>query len=226
MEISNNYAKIKKRVEAAALRAGRNPDDIAIVCVSKSVDIEQTKEAVAAGITIIGENRVNDFLNKYEALKDEVKCHFIGHLQTNKVGKIVGRADLIQSLDSVRLAKELSRIALTRDVVVDTLVEVNISGDENKYGIKPDEIEEFLSEISKLPNLRVRGLMAIGPLFGNQEKIRQCFLDMHKLFIDMSTKTYDNIEMDVLSLGMSQDFELAIECGSNLIRVGTAFFKI
>ena len=221
MSVADNFENIKKRVADAAVRAGRNPDEIQIVCVSKSVDPETAKEAVDAGVKIIGENRAPEFLKKYDALHEDVKCHFIGHLQTNKAGKVVGRADLIQSLDSIRLAAELSRIAVSRNIVVDTLVEINISGDENKYGIK--------KEVSKLPNIRVLGLMSIGPLGGDYEKTRKCFSDMYKLFIDTEAKKYDNIKdnvkMEILSLGMSGDFELAIECGSNMVRIGTAFFE-
>ena len=229
MSVADNFEKIKKRVADAAVRAGRNPDEIQIVCVSKSVDPETAKEAVDAGVKIIGENRAPEFLKKYDALHEDVKCHFIGHLQTNKAGKVVGRADLIQSLDSIRLAAELSRIAVSRNIVVDTLVEINISGDENKYGIKKEELDGFLEEVSKLPNIRVLGLMSIGPLGGDYEKTRKCFLDMYKLFIDTEAKKYDNIKdnvkMEILSLGMSGDFELAIECGSNMVRIGTAFFE-
>ncbi len=229
MTVSENYEKIKARVRAAAQKCGRDPDGIEIVCVSKSVDAETAREAVRAGVRIIGENRAPEFLKKYEALHEEAKCHFIGHLQTNKASKVVGRADLIQSLDSIRLARELSRLAVNRGITVDTLVEINISGDENKYGIKKEELDDFLKEIAEIPNIRVKGLMSIGPLHGDIEKTRQCFLDMYKLFIDTRAKKYDNIKdnikMEVLSLGMSQDFELAIECGSNMIRVGTAFFE-
>ncbi|MBR2742765.1 MAG: YggS family pyridoxal phosphate-dependent enzyme [Clostridia bacterium] len=229
MTVKDNYEKIRARVRAAAEKCGRDPDEIEIVCVSKSVDENTAAEAVAAGVKIIGENRAPEFLKKYEALHDKAKCHFIGHLQTNKASKIVGRADLIQSLDSIKLARELSRIAENRGITVDTLVEINISGDENKYGIKKEELDDFLSEIAKIPNIRVRGLMSIGPLHGDEEKTRRCFMDMYKLFIDTRAKKYDNIKdnikMEVLSLGMSGDFELAIECGSNMVRVGTAFFE-
>lgn len=229
MTVAENFKKIKERVNAAAERCGRDPSEIEIVCVSKSVDAQTAKEAVNAGVKILGENRAPEFLKKYDALHDEAKCHFIGHLQTNKAGKIVGRADLIQSLDSIKLAKELSRLGTARGVVVDTLVEINISGDENKYGIKKEELDDFLSEVASLPNIRVRGLMSIGPLHGDYEKTRKCFLDMYKLFIDTAGKKYDNIKdnikMDILSLGMSGDFELAVECGSNMVRIGTAFFE-
>lgn len=224
-EIEQNIAAVRKRIKSAAERSGRSENDVTLVAVTKTKPAEAVNEALSCGITIFGENRVQELLSKLPGihLRDK-QAHIIGHLQTNKVRQIIDKVTMIQSVDSIRLAAEIDRQAKLHDLVMDILIEVNIGGEQSKSGIDPAELDGFIQSLDTFEHIRVRGLMAIPPFFENIENSRAYFRKMHNLFIDMKAKNKDNIHMDILSMGMSADFEIAIEEGSNMVRVGTAIF--
>lgn len=224
-EIFENIKSVKEKIAQAAISSGRNPEDIVLVAATKMNDAGRVKQAVSGGIDVAGENRVQELMEKYEqGAYDGVPLHFIGTLQTNKVKYIVGKVDLIQSVDSLKLAKEISRIAGKQGIIQDILVEINIGAEESKSGISPSELEGFIEEISRMDNIKVRGLMTIPPILSSQAKNEPYFRKMKQLFVDISAKKYDNISMDILSMGMSSDFEEAIRCGATMVRVGTGIF--
>lgn len=224
-EILNNVKEVKERIAQAALSVGRAPEDIILVAATKMNDSDRVKQAVAAGIDVAGENRVQELLEKYDkGAYEGVPLHFIGTLQTNKVKYLVGKVSLIQSVDSIKLAKEISRVAGKLGICQDILVEVNIGGEESKSGIPADEVETFIEQMAQIENVKVRGLMTIPPILASNAKNEQYFVKMNQLFIDIKAKKYDNISMDFLSMGMSSDFEDAIKCGANMVRVGTGIF--
>lgn len=218
-----NYAEILSRVKIAALKSGRNPEDIKILAATKTVSADFINYAIGKGINYIGENRVQEFLSKENDLDTSAHRHFIGHLQTNKVKDIVGRVELIQSVHSLKLAREIGKESVKRGIVTDILVEVNIGGEESKSGFSPEETEKAVGEISEIQGVRVCGLMTIPPICENSEENHEYFIKMYKLFVEISSKKiYNNIE--ILSMGMSDDYETAIECGANMVRIGTALF--
>lgn len=218
-----NYAGIKAKIAAAAEKSGRKAEDIILLAATKTVDAEFINYAIEQGINYIGENRVQEFLSKENALSDKAHRHFIGHLQTNKVKDIVGRVELIQSVHSLKLAKEIGKVSVKKGIVSDVLIEINIGGEESKSGFTAQELEGALAEITKIEGIRVRGLMTIPPICDEKEISRKYFDEMYKLFIEIrSKKLYNNIE--ILSMGMSDDYDLAIECGANMVRIGTSLF--
>ncbi|MGI6669226.1 MAG: YggS family pyridoxal phosphate-dependent enzyme [Acetivibrionales bacterium] len=223
-QIRENYDKICLRVRKAAERAGRKPEEIKIVAVSKTVDPERMKKAFECGITDFGENRVQELCKKYDIIDVDCNWHLIGHLQTNKVKYIVDKVSLVHSLDRMGLAVEMQKRAEKAGRVLDALVQVNVSGEETKFGISPKDTVKFIHEISKMGNIRIKGLMTIAPEVQNPEDIRWVFAELRKLLIDIKEENIDNIDMEYLSMGMSNDFEVAIEEGANIIRVGTALF--
>ena len=219
----SNYRDIKKRIEKAAEKSGRSFGDITLLAATKTVDVELINHAIKSGISCIGENRVQEFLSK-EPYYLPVHKHFIGHLQTNKVKDIVGRVELIHSVDSLHLAKEISKQSGKKDIKTDILLEVNIGGEESKHGFMPGEVLSAAEQISKMENINIRGLMAIPPICERPEENIKFFEEMKKLFIDIGGKKIDNSNIDILSMGMSDDFEKAIECGATVVRIGTALF--
>ena len=224
VEIFNeNYAEIKENIKKAARDSGRTPDDIILLAATKTVDVSIINHAIEAGIEYIGENRVQEFLSKKDSL---APCHrhFIGHLQTNKVKDIIGEVELIHSVDSLRLAKEISKQAVKINKTMEILLEVNIGNEESKSGFASDELLSAAEEISKMPNIIIRGLMAIPPIITGGEGNEKYFIKMNKLFIDIRAKKIDNSNIDILSMGMSDDYASAIEHGANLVRIGTALF--
>ncbi len=218
-----NFSDIKARIKAAAEKSGRKAEDIILLAASKTVDVAVINHAIENGLEFIGENRVQEFLSKYHSLLP-VHKHFIGHLQTNKVKDIVGKVEMIESVDSVKLAKEISKYSLKYGVETDILIEVNIGGEENKSGISPENLEELVREAAKLPSIHIKGLMAIPPICEDQEVLRKYFAKMYNLFIDIQTKNIDNSIMEYLSMGMSGDFDIAIEEGANIVRIGSSLF--
>ena len=225
MSIAENVAVIKNNIARAAAAAGRNPEDILLVAATKMNDAERVKEAVKAGIDICGENRVQEMLEKNEAGAYEgCPLHFIGHLQKNKVKYVVGLVSLIQSVDCRELLFAINKEATKKNIVQDVLLEVNIGNEESKSGFTPEDIPVILSEISTYSQLNVRGLMAIPPICSNPAENRPYFEQMKQLFVDNRGKKYDNVHMDFLSMGMSGDYEEAIACGANMVRVGSAIF--
>lgn len=227
MSVIDNYNLLVSEIKKTAIEFNRNPSDINLVCVSKNAPIEDINEVISCGAKILGENRVSEILKKYDFINKEngAKFHLIGHLQTNKVSKIIDKVSLIHSLDSVKLANEIQRQSNIKNLVTDVLIEVNISREQNKHGILIEEVDDFLKEVSSYKNIKVRGLMCIGPLTDDILQIERCFKDMQKLFVDTALKKYDNIKMDILSMGMTNDYKLAIKYGSTMLRVGSAIFK-
>ncbi len=220
----DNYKRVKDNIAEAAIKAGRRPEDVRLMCVTKTVESEYINPVLDCGADLIGENRVQEFLGKKDSLHlDGVEKHLIGHLQTNKVKQIVGEVDMIQSVDSIKLAKEISRVSKNKGLTSDVLVEVNIGLEESKSGTTLDELNELISEISELECIRVKGLMTIPPICDENE-VRKYFSLMYKTFIDLKAKNSDNISMEILSMGMSGDYEAAVAEGSNIVRVGSAIF--
>lgn len=225
MTIAENVALVKKNIAAAAARAGRDPSGILLVAASKQNDASRVREAIAAGVDACGENRVQEMLEKAAlGAYEGAPLHFIGHLQKNKVKFVVGLASLIHSADSIELLRQISRTAEGKGLVQDVLLEINIGAELSKSGFAPGELPAALAAAAALPGLRVRGLMAIPPICVSGEENRQYFVRMKQLFIDNCEKKYDNVCMDFMSMGMSGDYETAVECGANIVRVGTAIF--
>ena len=219
-----NYEKVVENVKKACERSGRNFQDVTIIAVSKTKPISDVEELLAHGITEFGENKVQEMVDKYEHVSKPVNWHLIGHLQTNKVKYIVDKACLIHSVDSVHLAKEIEKEAAKKDVVVKVLIEVNIAQEESKFGIREDEVYSLIDAIKDMPHVHVMGLMTIAPFVDNPEENRVYFRKMHQLLLDIKSKCIDNIDMNVLSMGMTNDYEIAVEEGATMIRVGTAIF--
>ncbi len=224
--VLDNLQRVEEALCAACAAAGRRRDEVTLMAVTKTVAPELINTVLDAGVTCIGENRVQEYLGKREALHlDGVERHLIGHLQTNKVKRIVGEVDMIQSVDSVHLAKAISDAAKTTvRGVMDVLVEVNIGGEDSKSGVSPEALPELLDEIGRFDGVRVRGLMTIPPILHTESEKRAIFYKMHKLFIDIQGKNVDNGSMELLSMGMSSDFAEAVLEGSTLVRVGSAIF--
>lgn len=225
MTIAENISLAKENIAAAARRAGRSPGEIYLVGATKMNDTQRVCEAIAAGLPICGENRVQELLQKNaEHAYDGAQLHFIGHLQKNKVRQIVGLVSLIHSVDSVELMAQIDRTAGSRGIVQDILLEVNIGAEAAKSGFSSGDIPAALAAAAQFPALRVRGLMAVPPICADGEENRPYFEAMKQLFIDNSEKKYDNVVMDFLSMGMSGDYMTAIDCGANMVRLGTAIF--
>ena len=222
--VVDNYKRVRENVYNAAVKANRNPDSVRLMCVTKTVMPEYINPVLEAGADLIGENRVQEYLSKRDELKlERVERHLIGHLQTNKVKQIAGEVDMIESVDSMKLANEISKQSVKKGIICNVLVEVNIGGEESKSGVAPEGLEELLYGIASLDNISVKGLMTIPPVCDDNEA-RKYFEKMHKTFIDIKSKNLDNISMDILSMGMSGDYEAAIAEGSDIVRVGSAIF--
>lgn len=223
--LKENLQEIRERIAEAAVQSGRQPQDITLLAATKTVPAELINYAISLGITHIGENRVQELLEKYDALDKEHSCvQLIGHLQTNKVRKVIGLVSMIQSVDSVKLAQEISRVSLEQGVATDVLIEINIGGEENKSGVIKDAAFDLIEEIAAFQGIKVRGLMAIPPICEKTSEIRGYFSDMRKLFIDMAGKKIDNVTMDYLSMGMSGDYYEAVLEGANMVRIGSSLF--
>lgn len=222
--ITENLKNVQNRIIAAAQRSHRNPSEITLIAVSKTKPVEMIREVYDAGIREFGENKVQEINIKYEALPKDIHWHMIGHLQRNKVKAVIDEACLIHSVDSVRLAEQISKDALVKGITVSVLLEVNIANEETKYGFKAEETEDALMQIAKLPNICVRGLMTSAPIVNNPEDNRQYFRALKQLCVDLKAKNIDNTSMDFLSMGMTNDFQVAIEEGATHVRVGTAIF--
>ena len=224
-EVAQNVRAIMQQVRDTALQAGRDPSEVQVMAVTKTVDAVLVNAAIGAGITLLGENKAQELCAKYDSYhKDGVQIHFIGHLQTNKVRQIVDKVSMVESVDSIKLAREIDRHCAAIGKVMDVLLEVNIGREENKTGIFPELLPALLEEAGKLEHIRVRGLMTIPPVCETEEEVLQYFSQMRQLFIDIKQKKYDNISMEILSMGMSADYLAAVRCGSNIVRIGTAMF--
>ena len=225
MSIAENIARIRSQIADAAIAAGRSPEEISLCAATKMNDTEKVRQAIAAGVDCCGENRVQELTAKLaENAYEGTQLHFIGHLQTNKVRQVVGKVALIQSVDSLRLLDAISKEAQRQGICQDILLEVNIGMEASKSGFTKEELPQFLEQMGQYPGVRVRGLMAIPPICEDSTKNRKFFQEMYNLSVDITAKKYDNVWVDILSMGMSDDYAEAIACGSTMIRVGTAIF--
>lgn len=224
MSISENINLINKKITAAAEKSGRKREDILLLGVTKTIEPERIKEMMDCGIKSLGENKVQEVLDKYETIGPEAQWHLIGHLQRNKVKYIIDKVKLIHSVDSIRLAEEIDKRAKQHNILMDILIEINMAKEESKNGLMDFEALDFCLEVAKLDNIRVKGLMTVAPFVENPQENREYFTKMRKLFVDIGTKNIDNIDMLYLSMGMTNDYEIAIEEGSNIVRIGTGIF--
>ncbi len=224
-DIEENLKVIRENISEAAAASGRKPEEVHLMAVTKTVDPVYINHAISQGIDLIGENRVQEFLSKKPELELE-KCsaHLIGHLQSNKVKTIIGNVDVIQSVDTVSIASEISKRALNAGITQDILLEVNVGNEESKFGFELSETFERACEIAELKGVNIKGLMCVAPICEKVSDLLKIFSNMHNMFIDIGSKKMDNINMSVLSMGMSGDYEQAILSGANLVRVGSAIF--
>ena len=225
MSIKENLFEIKENIRLACERAGRSPEEVTLLAVTKTIDADRINEAVSLGVTDLGENRVQEFLSKYELIEGDVRWHIIGHLQSNKVKYIADKVYMIHSVESLSLANEIERQCAKLDKVMNILVEVNVSGEESKSGITPAETEDFIRQVSRLPHIRVKGLMTMAPFEAKTEELHQIFSNLYKISVDISSKKLDNVIMECLSMGMTGDYEIAVEEKSTIVRIGTGLFK-
>lgn len=222
--VAENYKYIKEQVIECAKNCGRNPSDITLIAVSKTKPLSDIEELIKIGVEDYGENKVQELCDKYENVSKPVHFHLIGHLQTNKVKYVVDKACLIHSVDSIKLAKEIQKEAAKKQITAEILVEVNVAEEDSKFGLHVNEVLPFIEEISSFPNIHVNGLMTIAPFVENPEENRKYFSALKQLSLDIISKNIDNIDMNVLSMGMTNDYKVAIEEGATMVRVGTAIF--
>lgn len=222
--LCENLKKVEDNVDAACRKAGRSRDEVTLIAVSKTKPVEMLSTIYNQGIRDFGENKVQEMCDKMEQLPSDIRWHMIGHLQTNKVKYIVGHTTLIHSVDSLHLAKEIEKQAEKKDVTVDILVEVNIAEEESKFGIHKEETYELVHQIAALPHVHICGLMTIAPYVENPEDNRMYFRGIRQLSVDIAEQNIDNVDMDVLSMGMTGDYMVAIEEGATMVRVGTGIF--
>ncbi len=222
--LCENLKKVEDNVDAVCRKAGRSRDEVTLIAVSKTKPVEMLSTIYNQGIRDFGENKVQEMCDKMEQLPSDIRWHMIGHLQTNKVKYIVGHTTLIHSVDSLHLAKEIEKQAEKKDVTVDILVEVNIAEEESKFGIHKEETYELVRQIAALPHVHICGLMTIAPYVENPEDNRMYFRGIRQLSVDIAEQNIDNVNMDVLSMGMTGDYMVAIEEGATMVRVGTGIF--
>ena len=225
MSIAENVAAIRARIAEAALAAGRDPAEVKLCAAPKMNDADAVRQAIAAGVDLCGENRVQELTQKLsENAYEGAPVHFIGHLQTNKVKQVVGKVDVIQSVDSLRLLEAIQKEAAKQGIRQDILLEINIGKEESKSGFEVGQVLPLVQNFSQFPNIRLRGLMAIPPVCRESGGNDKFFQEMCQVAVDITAKKSDNVSVDILSMGMSDDFADAVRCGSTMIRVGTAIF--
>mgnify|MGYP000605242339 CR=1 FL=1 len=224
MSVYENYLEVEKKVQEACKRAGRNREEVTLIAVSKTKPVSMIEELLPHGVVDFGENKVQELTAKYEVLPKDLNWHLIGHLQRNKVKYIIDKACLIHSVDSVRLAETIDKEAEKHGVIANILIEVNVAKEESKFGLMPEEVPEFVEKIAGFPHIRVKGLMTIAPFVENPEENRPIFAHLRKLSVDIAKKNIDNITMSILSMGMTNDYQVAIEEGATMVRVGTGIF--
>ncbi len=222
--IKENIQAVRNSIDEAVKKSGRKADEVTLVAVSKTKPVSMIREAYDTGIRDFGENKVQEIVEKYPALPDDIRWHLIGHLQTNKVKYIIDKVAMIHSVDSYKLAAEISRQAVKHDVTMDILIEVNVAGEESKFGVPVSDAASLCEQISVLPNVRIRGLMTVAPYVEQAEENRPVFCGLRQLLVDIGAKNIDNVSMDCLSMGMSGDYLVAIEEGATFVRVGTNIF--
>lgn len=224
MTLQDNLRKVEENVCKACEKAGRARSEVTLIAVSKTKPSEMLQTIYDLGTRDFGENKVQEMCDKMEILPQDIRWHMIGHLQTNKVKYLVGKTTLIHSVDSLHLAKEIEKQAAKRDVVVSILIEINIAEEESKFGIRKEETIELVRQIAQLPHVRIEGLMTIAPYVENPEENREYFRQIRQLSVDIAEQNIDNVHMEVLSMGMTGDYMVAIEEGSTMVRVGTGIF--
>jgi len=222
--LAEQLAEVEVRIQAACNRVGRKREEVTLIAVSKTQPVEVIQRAYDAGIRVFGENKVQELKEKYTCIPTDVEWHMIGHLQTNKVKMVVGKATLIHSVDSLRLMQAIEKEASKQGQVVNVLVEVNVAEEDSKFGFSVSEVVSFLEKIAAFRYVKVCGLMTIAPFVANSEENRTIFKNLHKLSVDIRSKNIDNVNMSVLSMGMTNDYEVAIEEGATMVRVGTGIF--
>ncbi|MEF2805108.1 MAG: YggS family pyridoxal phosphate-dependent enzyme [Massilistercora timonensis] len=222
--LQDNLIQVEQNIEEACRRAGRDRSEVTLIAVSKTKPVETLQEAYDLGVRVFGENKVQEMADKYEVLPKDIRWHLIGHLQRNKVKYIIDKAVLIHSVDSLRLAQTIEKEAKKHNLTAHILIEVNVAREESKFGIFPEDLEALVDEIAKLPHIQVDGLMTIAPFVPDPEENRPVFRELRKLSVDISAKKVDNVNMSVLSMGMTNDYQVAIEEGATMVRVGTGIF--
>lgn len=222
--LRENLQSVEQKIKEACIRSGRKREEVTLIAVSKTKPVEMLQEVYDAGAREFGENKPQELKEKYPQLPSDIKWHMIGHLQTNKIKYVIDRACLIHSIDSFHLAEAVSREAAKRNIVMPVLIEVNVAKEDTKFGVMPEETEELIRQISRLPGIQVKGLMTIAPFTEYAEENRCYFAGLRKLFVDIKAKNIDNVDMCDLSMGMTGDYEIAIEEGATMVRVGTGIF--
>ncbi len=224
MSIAENLKEVQRDINEVCKKCGRDPSEVTLIAVSKTKPLEDLKEAYDAGARDFGENKVQELTAKMPNLPSDIRWHMIGHLQRNKVKYIAGEVELIHSVDSFRLAEEINIQAKRKKIIIPALIEINIGDEESKFGVRPDEAKELCKEISELDSIHIEGLMTVAPAADDPEEVRRYFRKMHELFLDIKSENIDNVEMKILSMGMTNDYKVAIEEGSTMVRVGTGIF--
>lgn len=222
--LKEQLEEVEQKIQAACDRSGRKRSEVTLIAVSKTKPLEMLQEAYDLGVRVFGENKVQELEQKYDQLPKDIQWHMIGHLQTNKVKYIVDKAELIHSVDSIKLAEAIEKEAEKKNCVAGVLVEVNVAEEESKFGLKMEEVIPFIEKISRFPHIKVRGLMTIAPFVENPEDNRSIFANLQKLSVDIANKNIDNTNVSILSMGMTNDYEVAIEEGATMVRVGTGIF--
>ena len=222
--IKENLKEVEEKIQKACLRSGRDPKEVTLIAVSKTKPVSMIEEVYTEGIRDFGENKPQELKEKYDLMPKDINWHMIGHLQRNKIKYVVDRACMIHSIDSIRLAQAVEEEAAKREKVIPVLLEINIAREESKFGFLEEEVHDALEIISKLPHLRIEGLMTIAPFVENAEENRVHFKNLRKLSVDIKQKNIDNVNMCNLSMGMTGDYEIAIEEGATFVRVGTGIF--
>ena len=223
-QIAHNLQEVTRKIEDAALKAGRNPGGVTLIAVSKTKPVSMLLEAYEQGCRDFGENKVQEILEKYDRMPADTRFHMIGHLQRNKVKYILDKVALIHSVDSVRLAQEISKEAVKRNLETDILIEVNVAEEETKFGTRPEDTISLIREIAQLPAVHIKGLMTIAPYVEKSEENRKYFEKLRQLAVDIREQNIDNVKVEVLSMGMTGDYEVAVEEGATYVRVGTGIF--
>lgn len=217
-------AEVSAKIEAACKRAGRDPKEVTLIAVSKTMPVEAIREAMACGTVDFGENRPQELRDKQTEITEPLRWHMIGSLQTNKLKYVIGKTTLIHSVDSVHLAEAIEEMSAKKYLVTEILLEINIAGEMSKHGIAPEELESLVRELARFSHIKVRGLMTVAPYTEVAEENRVYFRKMKQLMVDINSKNIDNVYMDILSMGMTGDYEIAVEEGATLVRVGTGIF--
>ncbi len=222
--LKENLEYVESQIWEACERSGRLREEVTLIAVSKTKPVSVLKEAYDLGVRVFGENKVQELADKYEELPKDIRWHMIGHLQRNKVKYIIDKVELIHSVDSLRLAETIEKEAAKHNITANILIEVNVAKEESKFGLMPEELDEFVSEVAKFPHIQVQGLMTIAPFVDDPEENRGIFQRLRKLSVDIAAKNVDNITMCILSMGMTNDYTVAVEEGAAMVRVGTGIF--